>query len=94
MLRVQKSYGQQIRVRCADDTAALVRHAMVKRTGIRSGRSAAARSRYEGRDTGGESLIIGANGALRSAMARVHADARRDASLHYSLCHHDPRRGI
>jgi len=93
VLRVQKSYGQQICVRCADNTALLVRHAMVNWTDIKSGESVAAKSRCEEKNRGGQSPIIGANG-LRSAMARVHADARGDAGLHYSLCCHDTRRGI
>jgi len=50
VLRVQKLYGQQIHVRCADNIAALVHHAMVKRARIGSGGSAAARSRCEGRN--------------------------------------------
>lgn len=58
---------------------------------IRSGESAAAR--FQGRNTGVRSPIINANG-LRSIMAWVHADARGDAGLHHSLCHHDSCRGI
>lgn len=66
---------------------------MVKRSRSGSGVFAAARSRCEGRNTGVRSPTIDANG-LRSVMARVHADARGDAGLHHSLCHHDPRRAI
>lgn len=38
--------------------------------------------------SGGVSPHIGANG-LRSVMARIHANARGDAGLHHSLCHHN-----
>ena len=70
---------------------ASVRHAMVKRAaGLGSGVYAAARFRCERRNTFGvRSPTIDANG-LRSVMARVQADARCDAGLHHSLCHHDP----